>query len=99
MASARVEKHVGAALGESRASAIGDPGVAADFKADAYTAAVEKQIAQRIFLATDLDAADDSRGPTTEPARLVVNAIAREMLLGDEAEQLAVASHGSSVIE
>ena len=37
--------------------------------------------------------------PAAKPAWLVVNAVAGQVLLGDEAEQLAVASDGGRVVE
>ena len=82
MARGGIEQNVGAAGGEARTGAIGDPGVAADFDADPHAAAVEEQVADRVLAAVDFDAADGARRPAAEPARLVVNAVAGEVLLG-----------------
>ena len=100
MAGAGVEQDVGPALGEPGAGAVGDPGVAADFEADPHAAAVEQQIADRILACPPISMLADCAGrPAAEPARLVVDAVARQVLLGHEAQQPAVAGHGRRVVD
>ena len=99
MAGARVEDDVGTALGKPCARAISHPSVAADFHADLYAATVEQQIADRIGVAVDGHLSDVARGPRCEPTWLVMNAIAGQMLLADEAEQSAIAAKGHDVVK
>ena len=86
VAGAGIEQHIGATPGELSTCAVGDPGVAADFETDPHTAAIEEQVAEQDFFAANIDATHDAGRPTAEPARLVVDAVASEVLFADEAQ-------------
>ena len=98
MAGTGVDQDIGSALREASTGAVGDPGIATDLEADPHAAAIEEQVADWIFVPADFDASHDAGGPAAEPARLVVNAVAGQVLLGDETEQLAVAGESGGVV-
>jgi len=93
-----VEDDVGAMRREPGPRTLGHPGVLADLEAEAdavlrLRSEREEQIAKR-----HLDPADPCRGraafmPGLEPARLVVDAIAGEMLLGHASQHPSIGDH------
>ncbi len=84
--------------GEGRAGTIRDPRVFADLESEAYATAVEEQVSdghgaplgQRMRI-------DDAHRPGLEPARLIMDAVAREMPFRHEAHQLPIRQERGAV--
>ena len=99
-----IAQDVDAAQREIGARPVGDPRVLADLEADPDIADVEQQVADRI--APDravgrgaLEHVDLAGRPRLEPARLVVDAVAGEELLADEADDRAVDEQRRGVVQ
>src|SRR6185369_3783514 len=87
---ARVENHVDTVERQTGARTLGNPRVFADLETNAHTTAIEIDIAQRIARAIQRDLGSHAGRPGLKPARLVVNAIAGEKLLGGKAQYFSV---------
>ena len=96
---AGVEQHVSPALSELSTGAIGHPSIAANLEADSNAAAIEQHVAEWVVTAADFDAADYSGRPAAEPAWLVMNAVARQVLFRNKAEELTVARDRGRVVD
>ncbi len=97
MARARVQDHVDTLEGLGAARPHRDPRVLADLEADAHTVAVEVQVAKGVARALDVDLGVHAGRPGLEPARLVVDAVARQETLRHEPRDGAVAAQGHAV--
>src|SRR5690606_26606587 len=96
---AGVEDHIDPLERQIAAGAMRDPGVLADLEAQLDAAAVEVKVAQGHVDAGDLDVGAQPLRPRLEPARLVVNAVAGEVLLGDDAGEATVDGEGGAVVD
>ena len=100
----RIAQDVDAAQREVDARAVRDPRVLANLEADANVAELEhevadRELADRAVVGGALEHVDLARRPRLEPARLVVNAVAGEELLGDEADDHAVGEQRGGVVQ
>ncbi len=80
-----IEDDVDSLRRHASAGSARHPGVLADLEADLHATAIEYQVADRILLAAKVDRVADLLGPGLEPARLVVQTVAAEEPLGNEA--------------
>src|SRR6185436_8338772 len=90
MAGARIENQIGALAGELVARPVRDPSVFADFVTQPHAAEIEDEIAERTALSADVSLDADTFGPGFEPAGLIMNAFAGQVLLADKAEDPGV---------
>ena len=81
------------------AGALCHPGVLADLEADGDAVAHEVEVAQWVELAGDLDLAAALLGPGLEPARLVVESLASQVLLGGEPRDAAIGNDAGRVVQ
>src|SRR5690606_37391883 len=86
VAGARVADEVDALGRQLDAGAVGHPGVLADLRADPQAADLEDLVAQRVGAAVVLPLDELAGGPALEPPRLVVDAVAAQVPLADEAD-------------
>lgn len=96
-----VEDDVDAVAGEVAAGAVRDPGVFADFEGNADALDIEDEVADGDVLAVfaELVVNDDASGPGVEPAGFVVEAVAGEVLFGDESGNLSIDEEGDGVVD
>ncbi len=99
MTGAGIEDEIDGAGGESCAGAVGYPGIFADFKADADAANVEDEIADGGGVVGEMMEIGDADGPGLEPTGFIVDAIASEVLFGDEASDFPVHDDSNGVVE
>ena len=99
MARTGVEDNIDPAAGEVAAGAVSDPGVFADFERDADAIEIENDVADGDVFPISLKGLfyHDAFGPWLEPAWLVVETIASEVLLGYEASDLAIDEDGNGI--
>src|SRR5690606_29044086 len=99
VARARVEDDVHRVERQGAAGALDDPGVLTDLEADSDRSAVEAEIAEGVALPRDGQLRALSAGPWLEPARLVVEPVPRQRLLGDEPLQAAISDQADRVVD
>lgn len=95
---AGVEDDIDSAAGEESAGAVGDPGVFADFKADADAADFKNGVADGKVVIAEFVFDDDAFGPGVEPTGFVVESVAGEVFLGDETGDGAIDEDGDGIV-
>jgi len=99
VAGAGVKDDIDSAAREVAAGAVGDPGVFADLEANADAAYFENGIADGEEVVAKFVFDDDAFGPGVEPSGFVVEAITREVFLGDEADDIAIDEDGDGIVD
>jgi hypothetical protein len=99
MARAGVQDHVDRLARQLRAGTLRRPGVFADLEADPHAGEIEDQIADRVLHAAHAGPRPAPGRPRLEPARLVVDAVAGERPLRDEAEDLRRRDEAAHVVD
>ncbi len=94
-----VEDDIDSAAGEEAAGAVGNPGVFTDFEADADAVDFEDGVSDGEGVVAEAVFDNDAVGPGVEPAGFVVEAIAGEVFLGDEASDFTVDEDGDGVVD
>jgi len=95
----RIQDHVDPAGRQARTGAVRHPGVFTDLESDPHAATVESEVADRQGRAVDREPIDPAPRPGPKPARLIVNALAGEVLLADDAGQPAVGQERNGIVD
>ena len=90
MAGTGIEDNVSAACGQAASGPRSYPSVFADFKSDPDPANIKDQISNRILNVIDFNRGCDFCRPCFKPTCFVMDAVAGEVLFGDESNQAAV---------
>ena len=99
MARRRVEDQVHAPRGQPRPGPVSRPGIFADLEADTDAATVESEVTERHAPPVDGQQSTPPFRPRSKPSRLIVDALARKMLLAGDARQPAIRQHRGRVID
>jgi len=98
MAGRRVEDQVDSAGRQGHARPVGGPGVFTDLEPDPHASELESEVSDRQVAVSLPDPAPTAAGPGPEPAGLVVNPVAGEVLLAHDPRQPAIRGDRHGVV-